>query len=289
MGRKRKSTNERTAASSAIRIGAVLRWMLRLLPAALGVIAVVVVFNKVESFLITSPRFRLPEPAEYGGASPGIRIHGLRNASLTRVLHVFSEDAGRSLYLFDPDERRLRLLGVDWVRDARVARIWPNRVAVFIEERQPVAYVPLPGRRGRARTALIDAEGVFLPMPAQGGYDLPVLRGLSERMPESKRAGRVRLVQRMLREIGPLNVHVSEIDVADPRSLTVRMTVGGDLVTLIIGARNFRRRVENFLHHYPEIHRRLPAATTFDLRLDDRITARDGLSKGETYANRRGS
>ena len=287
MARKRKEPGEPKAA--ALRLGAALKWAMRLLPAALAVTAVVVVFNKVESYLISSPRFRLPESAEYGGPSPGVRIHGLRNASLARVLDVFAEDAGRSLYLFDPEERRLRLLAIDWVRNARVARIWPNRVEVFVQERQPVAYALLRGRRGRARTALIDADGVLLPMPERAGYDLPVLRGLSEKMPEAERAARVRLVQRMLEELGPLGEGVSEIDVGDPRSLTIRLTAEGDLVTLIIGARNFRRRLENFLAHYPEIHRRLPAARTFDLRLDDRITARDGITDGDIHANRRGS
>ncbi len=288
MGRKRRNGKEQEAAP-AFRFAAALKWTVRLLPAALAVMAAVVVFHKIESYLITSPRFRLPASAEFGGASPGIRIHGLGNASLQRVLNVFSEDAGRSLYLFDPEERRLRLLAIDWVRDARVARLWPNRVEVFVQERQPVAYALLRGKRGRARTVLIDADGVLLPMPRRAGYDLPVLRGLDEKMSEALRADRVRLVERMLEDLGPLAESVSEIDVADPRSMTIRLTAGGDLVTLLVGTRNFRRRVENFLRHYPEIHRRLPAARTFDLRLDDRITARDGISKGDAYANRRGS
>ncbi len=289
MSRKRKGGKGPETASGLFRFGVALKWAGRLLPAALAVIAAVVIFNKIESYLISNPRFRLPASADYGGASPAIRIHGLRNASLQRVLNVFSEDAGRSLYLFDPEERRLRLLAVDWVRDARVARIWPNRVEVFVQERQPVAYALLRSKRGRARTVLIDADGVLLPMPKRAGYDLPVLRGLDEKMSESLRAARVRLVERMLRDLGPQAESVSEIDVADPRALTIRLTADGDLVTLIIGTRNFRQRLENFLRHYPEIHRRLPAARTFDLRLDDRITAKDGVRHGETNANRRGS
>ena len=34
-------------------------------------------------------------------------------------------------------ERRRRLLAIDWVEDASVSRLWPNRVLVRITERKP--------------------------------------------------------------------------------------------------------------------------------------------------------
>ena len=40
----------------------------------------------------------------------------------------------------------------------------------------------------------------------------------------------------------------------------------------MLGDRNFSSRLKNFLDHYPDIHRKMPQATSFDLRLDDRIT-----------------
>jgi hypothetical protein len=46
-------------------------------------------------------------------------------------------------------------------------------------------------------------------------------------------------------------------------------------IDLILGDANFARRYQNFLNHYPEIRKRSPEVKTFDLRLDDRITAKD--------------
>ena len=40
-----------------------------------------------------------------------------------------------------------------------------------------------------------------------------------------------------------------------------------------MGSQNYSRRLQNFLEHYPEIHRRSGNVRAFDLRLDDRITA----------------
>jgi len=46
-------------------------------------------------------------------------------------------------------------------------------------------------------------------------------------------------------------------------------------VELILGNGRFGIHYRNFLSHYPEIKRRSPEMKTFDLRLDDRITAKD--------------
>jgi cell division protein FtsQ len=54
--------------------------------------------------------------------------------------------------------------------------------------------------------------------------------------------------------------------------LKVTEKLDGRAVTLMLGERNFASRLHNFLDHYPDIHRRIPQVTTFDLRLDDRIT-----------------
>jgi len=65
------------------------------------------------------------------------------------------------------------------------------------------------------------------------------------------------------------------VDVGHPENLMVGVEIEGRDIELMIGDRNFKRRLEDFLDHYAEIHRRSPATTAFDLRLDDRITTRE--------------
>lgn len=236
-------------------------------------------YHRIERFLIEDPRFALRAPEVYGEVSPSIVVRGMRNVSPERVMGVFAEDAGRSLYLFPAAERRESLLGVDWVREASVSRIWPNTVEVQIEERAPVAYVQLPPRsRGAAlQVALIDGDGVILAKPAQMGADLPVLVGIRAEQSEESRAVRVRRAMVLVGEIGELEERVSEIDVSEPGNLKVTATTGDQSVVLELGIERFRDKLLSFLQHWPEIHRRLPDATQFDLRLDDRITALDGV------------
>ena len=40
---------------------------------------------------------------------------------------VFNDDSGRSIYLLPLLDRRQTLRTVDWVKDASIVRLWPNR------------------------------------------------------------------------------------------------------------------------------------------------------------------
>jgi cell division septal protein FtsQ len=227
--------------------------------------------ERFAQFLIRDTRFFLPGPADYGLESPNLELHGLQYASRQQVLRFFEPDYGRSLYLFPLAARRKELLGVRWVHDASIARIWPNRVVVRITERRPAAFIKLPAE-AMQRWALIDEEGVILDPPPKAAFTLPVLSGVLSGESAEKRGIRVRRMQRLMHELGPLSDNVSEVDAGDLDDLKITEQAGGGAVTLMLGDRNFTSRVRNFLDHYPDIHRNMPQATSFDLRLDDRIT-----------------
>src|SRR6202041_2288758 len=70
-----------------------------------------------------------------------VQIQGMVYASHSKVARVFAADYEHSIFSISLDERRRRLLAIDWIEDASVARIWPNRLIVRVRERQPVAFV----------------------------------------------------------------------------------------------------------------------------------------------------
>jgi cell division protein FtsQ len=227
--------------------------------------------QRFQAFMIRDPRFFLSGPPDYGLESPNLEVLGIKYASRAQILHVFEHDYGRSLYLFPLAERRKALLDIKWVHDAAVSRIWPNRILVRISERQPAAFVKLPAGN-IARWALIDDEGMILEPPPKASFKLPVLAGVLSNESAEKRGTRVRRMQRMMKELGAFADRVSEVDVTDLDNLKITEQADGRALSLVLGDHNFSSRVQNFLEHYPDIHRRMPQATTFDLRLDDRIT-----------------
>jgi cell division protein FtsQ len=229
---------------------------------------------RIERFLIADARFTMTPPPEYGDNSPSLLIQGVEHASRSRVMSVFREDFGRSVYLLSPADRRRALLEIDWVQEASVSRIWPNTILVKIAERKPVAFVPSPFGQGASTSfALMDAEGVILRPQMPARFTLPVLVGLAPGADPALRRDRVRRMLRLLEELGALAERVSEVDVSDPENLQITEQAEGRAVVLLLGNRNFLARLDRFHQRYPEIHKRLPEAGTFDLRLDDRITA----------------
>jgi cell division protein FtsQ len=220
-------------------------------------------FHLVEQFLINDSRFALVGPGE----SSSLEIGGAAHVSRPEIEKIFADDEGVSVYLIPLAERRDAIRNVAWVREASVARVWPNRVIVHVQERTPVAFV----RLNASRFGLIDADGMILP-PATDRFKLPVLAGVRSSDPVVKRREGVLRMLRLTADLGDATANISEIDVSDGDNLKVSQPYEGRFLTLLLGDRNFKARYGNFLSHYSQIQQRLPGAAVLDLRVEDRIT-----------------
>lgn len=223
-------------------------------------------FHRFEQFLIRDPRFALNGP-EGSWDSPTLEITGAAHASRDQLQAIFSDDTGRSVYLLPLNDRRASLRSATWVRDASIERLWPNRVIVHISERAPVAFVALAA----SHFGLIDEDGVILP-PAADRFTLPVLAGVHASDSAEERRKRVHRMLRLTHDLGDAASNISQIDVSDPDNLKITESWDGRVLTMLMGDHAFALRYANFVRNYSEIKRRLPGATTLDLRLEDRIT-----------------
>jgi cell division protein FtsQ len=197
-----------------------------------------------------------------------LTIDGVRYASRAKVQRVFAQDAGRSVFGVPLEERRRRILAIDWVEDAAVSRVWPDRLAVRIRERTPVAFVEV-----QSSVLLIDQYGTLLEPPARASFAFPVLSGIQAEDPPARRLEAVSTLLRVENELGPLMKDVSEVNAADPSDIRIVAQVAGRVTELILGEDDLAVRYRNFLDHYAEIRKRSPDKKLFDLRLHDRILA----------------
>ena len=221
--------------------------------------------RRMVRYVSTDPRFTL------SASRPGaVEFQGLKYGSRARVERVFASDFGRSVYSIPLGERRRRLLAIDWIEDATVSRVWPDRLVVRVRERKPVAFV-----YSRSGVLLIDRLGVLLDPPPSAPFSFPVIKGVDETQTDAQRARRVNLTLDLLRDLGDHAKDVSEVNAADPDNLRVIAQAGGRAVELIMGDTNFAARYLTFLSHYPEMRKRSPEAKSFDLRLGDRIPAKE--------------
>lgn len=233
---------------------------------------------RIDHFLASGAQFVLPGNPD---SHPNLTIEGTVYARPAAVARVFAGDFGRSVYLMPLSARRRAVLGVDWVRDASISRHWPNRIAVRVTERSPVAFAVMPvtgaPEPSSVEAALIDADGVILTPPPKAHFSLPVLLGIRREFSPQLRRERVRQVMDLVAEVKAYAGQISEIDASDPDNLKITESVDAHAVRLMMGSSDYLSKLKNFLKNYPEISRRLPAARTFDLRLEDRITALDGV------------
>jgi cell division protein FtsQ len=257
-----------------------IRWGRFVLLLALGVFAMVgmlFAWRRTEDFLIKDDRFRIAEVDEANGQSPNLIVEGIQYASPSQVRHVFAPDFGRSLYLVPIQERRKQLLAIDWVEEASVSKIWPDTLRVHVAERSPVAFVRLAANRkdGMSQFALIDKDGYILRPRVPSRFTLPVITGMRDGEPLEDRRARVRRVLGMLSAIGPMSQQISEINAGDPNNLIVSEHVDNRVVNLMLGDENYKSRLSHFLANYAEIETKPGGkdATTFDLRIDEEITA----------------
>jgi len=233
----------------------------------------VMTFVKVEDFVINDPRFILLRPADPAERGAYFRVTGNQYTTEETIARVFNRDFGRSIYLCPISQRRQQLLAVDWVEEATVSRIWPNRLSVAVRERTPVAFVQVEGRDGSMIPMLVDAHRVLLNPSRAMRLKLPVLSGVRIGDTPSVRRQRVQSFLALRRELGPMMDKISEVDVADVDNLKVTQQFEGRAVVLMLGSQKFESRMRNLLTNLGEIRRRLPNATVLDLRLPDRVIA----------------
>jgi len=263
MPREAKKTAATVAARGARSAS---RWRIFTVTLTLGLLCVstAVAALKVRAYVTHDPQFVLSRDSK-----DALTIEGLHYASHSKVMRIFAPDFDRSIFAVPLAERRRRLLAIDWIEDASVSRIWPDRLVVRIRERKPVAFVFL-----RSGVLLVDAQGVLLDPPAEAQFSFPVLSGIREDESDSQRREQVRALLLLEDDLGPLAKDISEVNAADPNDLRMVAQVENRAVELAMGDDNFGRRYRNFLNHYPDIRRTSPEVNSFDLRLDDRITAK---------------
>lgn len=219
----------------------------------------------VHRYLINDPKFVLSRDRR-----EALAIDGLRYGSRWKVQRIFSQDADRSVFSVPLEERRRRLLAIDWVQDAAVSRVWPDRLAVRITERKPLAFVQV-----QSTVMLIDGQGMLLELPPRAQFNFPVLSGVRADDPPARRMEAVRALLDVEDGLGAQMKDVSEVNAFDPGNIRIVAQVEGHVVDLILGEDNLGPRYRNFVNHYAEIRKRSPEVKIFDLRLDDRITAKE--------------
>jgi cell division protein FtsQ len=215
---------------------------------------------------IRAARFRIP-------SSDNIEISGVHNASRAQVMEIAGADIGRNVFFVPLEERRKQLERIPWVESASVMRLLPDRIAVEVAERTPVAKVQIG-----SKVNLIDRNGVVLGPPAsrQAKFSFPVIHGITESEPISSRAAVMKIYGRLLRELdadpaAAYSRQISEVDLADPEDVKITVSDAGGTLTIHLGNTDFLQRYKLYAEHVGEWRKQYGSLESVDLRYEGQV------------------
>ncbi|MBI3894933.1 MAG: FtsQ-type POTRA domain-containing protein [Acidobacteria bacterium] len=203
-------------------------------------------------------------------ALAGVRVHGGQYAAQSMLQEKFFSDQGRSVFRIPLEERRAEIEQIPWVRSAALARVLPNQLVVFLEERVPVAIAWT-----EEEIVLVDQEGVLLDYPPKTHFTLPVVRGLSEQ--ESSEVRRVKmqlfiaLKKDLDREGDPWREAISEVDLSDPRDARVVVADSAGAILLHLGHEHFLDRYLSYENHIGQWKQKFANIQSIDLRYEGQV------------------
>lgn len=112
--------------------------------------------------------------ADLGLKVRDIQVVGRERTSAEEILTALAVHRGGPMLAFDPYAARERLEALSWVQKATVERRLPDRIAITLEERQPLALWQLDGQLW-----VVDEQGEVIPGAKAENYGgLPLVVGL---------------------------------------------------------------------------------------------------------------
>lgn len=229
--------------------------------AALSVAAVAYV--SVYRYGTRSWRFRVE-------SSDDISVRGLDRVTRSQVMEVLAADIGRNVFFIPLEQRKRQLEDIPWIESATVMRLLPNRIAVQIQERTPVAFAQINNR-----IELVDAHGVIMELSRKTHYSFPVVIGLNDSDPLSTRSAQMRIYSRLVSELDAGGLHysndLSEVSLDDPEDVKVTVADPAGAVLVHLGNDQFLERFRTYLSHVGGWRQQFQKLESVDLRYDGQI------------------
>jgi cell division protein FtsQ len=204
-------------------------------------------------------------------SSDNIGVTGIHNVTRAQVMEVMGADIGRNIFFIPLSQRKAQLEQIPWVQSASVMRFAPNRIAVQITERSPVAFA-----RIGSKIFLIDEVGTPMDLPAgKKRYSFPVILGMNSGEPPSTRKARMKIYNSLVSELDSGGAHysqdLSEVDLSDLDDVKVLANNSDGDVLVHLGSSDFLERYKTYVGHVKEWRQQFERVDSVDLRYDRQI------------------
>jgi cell division protein FtsQ len=203
-------------------------------------------------------------------SSDNIEVTGMQNVTKAQIMEVMGADIGRNIFFIPLTQQKAQLEQIPWVESASVMRFVPNRLAVRIHERTPVAFA-----RVGPRMFLIDAGGTLMELSPRHKYSFPVILGMNPGEPLSTRAPRMKAYGDLIHELDGGGAHysqdLSEVDLSDLEDVKIRVNDPQGDVLVHLGSSDYLRRYKIYVGHAQSWRQQFQKLESVDLRYDNQI------------------
>ena len=186
-----------------------------------------------------------------------------------------------------------------WVEQATVRRELPNRIAVEIVERTPIAFL-----REANDLALVDAHGVILERPLAGDFHFPVVTGIGADTALDERDSRMQMFAGFLQQIesaqSGASDRVSEVNLSDTHDLRATLTgfesddagsapTKADIPVLVhFGDGDFAGKYQTLVDEFAQWHAKAGRIESVDLRFSrEAVVNQDTTAAAQQLASSR--
>lgn len=211
-------------------------------------------------------------------SSDNIEIAGMHNVTRAQITEVMGADIGRNIFFIALAQQKAQLEQIPWVESASVMRFVPNRLAVVIQERTPVAFA-----RVGARMFLIDGGGTLMELTPKHKYSFPVILGMNPGEPLSTRAPRMKAYTELVQELDSEGAHysqdLSEVDLSDLEDIKVRVNDPAGDVLVHLGSSDYLQRYKIFVGHAQAWRQQFQKLESVDLRYDNQIIVNPDMER----------
>ena len=199
-----------------------------------------------------------------------VEVAGQSRLSADEVVRASGLAPGQNLWSLDARRAVAGVEALPLVRRAELVRAFPNRVTLFVEERQPFTLVNAGGLHW------VDEQGVPLgPERRAVSLDAPVISGVAAadvaaagRMPSERVATGVALLRTLMRAQSALLSEISEVDVSRPEGPVLFMLDG---VEVRIGNEDWDGRLGRLGGVLAQLRASGQTVTSIDLRFRDQV------------------
>jgi cell division protein FtsQ len=230
--------------------------------------------------LVVGATFLLRDPPAFLRVKEVVVMSPLKHLSEFDLIRLAEVKKGDNILTLGLKNVRERILRYPWVKDVRLAKRFPARLFVWVEEQEPAALIELAGDAGASDLFLVNRDGrVFKKLGASDPKDFPILTGLSpERIPEH--LPRLMAFVKSLETSDLFNaIGISEAHWDARLGLTlftkepcIQLTLGEET-----GALTWEQRIRRFVQAWGQIQARHQNPSVVDLSLDRRIIVKQKL------------